>query len=166
MSEDQDSARVAYGQQVITAVAFIHKEVDGVQKVFLAKRAATKKFLPNFYEMPGGHIDFGEDIIAGLKREVREEIGEEITVGEVVDVFTYINEVKGAHAIEVVYACQFVGSGDDIKLNPADHSGSGWFAEDEIQAIRSELAPESQVKHDKEDDPEYLAIFKGFKLVQ
>jgi len=31
----------AKGQQVITACAFIHANFDGVEKVFLPKRAAT-----------------------------------------------------------------------------------------------------------------------------
>ena len=34
-------------------------------KILLPKRASTKKFLPNVYELPGGHIDFGEDIADG-----------------------------------------------------------------------------------------------------
>lgn len=66
-SISHDSEVLAYGQQVITAVAFIHQVIDGEQKVFLPKRAATKKFLPNVYELPGGHIDFGEDVVVGLQ---------------------------------------------------------------------------------------------------
>ncbi len=61
-----DSETPAKGQQVITACAFIHRKVDGVEKVFLPKRADTKKFLPGKYEIPDGHIDYGEDIQIGL----------------------------------------------------------------------------------------------------
>lgn len=66
-----DSETPAKGQQVITACAFITRNFDGVIKVFLPRRAATKKFLPNVYEIPGGHIDFGENLTDGLKREVK-----------------------------------------------------------------------------------------------
>ena len=75
-----DSATPAHGQQVITACAFIHRSIDGVEKVFLPKRADTKKFLPGKYEIPGGHIDYGEDIEEGLKREIQESA----SVGELV----------------------------------------------------------------------------------
>jgi 8-oxo-dGTP diphosphatase len=71
-----DSETPAHGQQVIVACAFIHHSFDGVEKVFLAQRADTKKFFPGVYEIPGGHIDFGEDVIVGLKREVQEELGQ------------------------------------------------------------------------------------------
>lgn len=64
-----DSETATPGQQVITACAFIHHKFNGVEKVFLPKRADTKKFLPGAYELPGGHIDFGEDPVSGLKRE-------------------------------------------------------------------------------------------------
>jgi 8-oxo-dGTP pyrophosphatase MutT (NUDIX family) len=92
-----DSETPAVGQQVITACAFIHQKFDGVEKVFLPKRAATKKFLPSVYELPGGHIDFGENMITGLKREVLEEFGMQATIGDPFFVFTYTNEVKGSH---------------------------------------------------------------------
>ncbi len=66
-----DSETPAQGQQVITACAAIHHSFDGVVKIFVPKRAETKKFLPGVYELPGGHIDFGENIVEGLKREIR-----------------------------------------------------------------------------------------------
>ncbi len=70
-----DSETPAQGQQAITACAFIHQQFDGIEKLFWAKRADTKKFLPGVYELPGGHIDFGEDIVEGLRREIKEEFG-------------------------------------------------------------------------------------------
>lgn len=126
-----DSETPASGKQVIVACVFIHHNFNGVEKVFLAQRALTKKFFPGVYELPGGHIDFGEDIVAGLKREVREELGKDITVGDPFSVFTYMNDVKGAHSIEVCYFAQFFGELDDVQLEPADHMGGGWFAENE-----------------------------------
>src|SRR3954471_19845132 len=90
-----DSETAAHGQQVMVVCAFIHHNFDGVEKVYLPQRAVTKKFYPGVYEVPGGHVDFGEDIVEALKREVREELGKDITVGDPFSVFTYLNEVKG-----------------------------------------------------------------------
>ncbi len=71
--------------QAITACAFIHK--DG--RLLVAKRAETKQFLPGKYELLGGHIEFGETLQDGLRREIREEIHIAIIVGEPFHVFTY-----------------------------------------------------------------------------
>jgi 8-oxo-dGTP diphosphatase len=126
-----DSETPAVGMQVIVACAFIHHNFDGVEKVCLAQRSMAKKFFPGVFELPGGHVDFGEDIIAGLKREIFEELGKEVEVGDPFSVFTYMNEVKGAHSIEVCYFAQFRGALDDVKLEPADHIAWSWFAETE-----------------------------------
>ena len=98
-----DSEIPKQGQQVITACAFIHHNFDGVEKLFVPKRADTKKFLPGVYELPGGHIDFGEGVADGLKREISEEFGMRISIGDPFYVFTYINEIKGSHSVEIIY---------------------------------------------------------------
>jgi 8-oxo-dGTP diphosphatase len=150
-----DSETPAQGQQVITACAFIHRKVDGVEKVFLPKRADTKKFLPGKYEIPGGHIDYGEDIKVGLKREAKEELGVEITLGDPFAVFTYTNEVKDSHSIEVVYFAQVVGSPDKITINPDDHASCGWFTEAEAVSLNGDA-----------EDEEVAVIKKGFALLR
>lgn len=152
---EHDSETPAVGKQVITACAFIYASFDGIYKVFLPKRAASKKFLPDIYELPGGHIDFGEDIVDGLKREILEEFSMHIHVGDPFAAFTYTNEVKGSHSIEVIYFAEFTDPLDQIQHNPEDHSEYGWFGKDEILDL---------VVSDKKtnDDPEIKAILKGF----
>lgn len=160
-----DSETLATGKQVITACAFIHHDFLGVQKLFLPKRAETKKFLPGFYELPGGHIDFGEDIVEGLKREITEELNMTIDVGDPFFVYTYLNQVKGSHSIEVVYFARFLEPIDQVKLNSDDHSTYGWFSPQEIRNLRPEIAATSQVEYNHSEDPEYLAMLRGFELL-
>jgi 8-oxo-dGTP diphosphatase len=127
-----DSETPANGQQVITACAFIHQRIDGTEKLFLARRAETKKFLPGNFELPGGHIEFKEDIIDGLKREVLEELNMHISVGDPFAAFTYANNIKGSHSIEVVYFSKFIDPIENIKINSEDHSEYKWISEKEI----------------------------------
>lgn len=162
----QDSATPAVGQQIHSACAFIHQEFDGVTKLFLAKRADTKKFLPGVYELPGGHIDLYEDIRDGLRREIKEEFGKDITLGDPFFVFTYENKIKGSHTIEAVYFAKFVGETGHIDVNPEDHSGYDWFSEQDAIARRSEIVPVEHVSYTHDDDPEYLAILRGFELLR
>ena len=153
-----DSEILAEGKQVFTACAFIWHDFDGVKKVFLPKRADTKKFLPSVYELPGGHIDFGEDLKDGLKREIMEEFGMKINISEVLDVFTYTNDIKKSHSIEVVYFANFEDQIGNISINPEDHSMYGWFAADELHEVYS--AQKSA------DDIEYKIIRKGFEKLE
>lgn len=154
-----DSETPVPGQQVIVACAFIHHNSVGVEKVFLPKRAKTKRFLPDVYELPGGHIDFGEDIVEGLKREIFEEFGMNIKVGDPFYTFTYMNDIKRAQALEVIYFATFTDAISKISIHPEDHSAYGWFGEDEI---------ETKVANSKKkiDDVETQAILRGFALLR
>lgn len=153
-----DSEIRAEGQQVIVACALIHHNFDGVEKVFLPKRADTKKFMPGVYELPGGHVDFGEDIVDGLKRELIEEFGKSIVVGDPFAAFTYKNEVKASHSVEVVYFAQFEDGIDDVEVHPEDHSGYKWFSESELANML--------VGGKTEDDEEYKLVKRAFHLLK
>lgn len=157
MKASHDSETPAQRQQVFTACAFIHHNFDGVEKVFLPKRASAKKFLPNVYELPGGHIDFGEEMTDGLSREIKEEFGMDIVLGDPFYVFTYTNDIKGSHSIEVIYFAQFSNDLSEITLNPEDHSEFGWFAEDELEDATTPAKPL--------EDAEFVAMKKAFQLL-
>lgn len=162
-----DSETPAHGQQVISACAFIHYDFDGVTKVFLPKRADTKKFLPGLYELPGGHIDFGEDLVDGLKREITEELGVTVNIGDPFGAFTYENTVKGSHSVEVIYFATFIEPIDQITIQSEDHSRHDWFTKDEVIARKAEIIPTDQALHkEDDDDAEYKAILKGFDLLK
>lgn len=152
-----DSETPAHGQQIFSVAAFIHHNFNGKEKVFLPKRAKTKKFLPDIFELPGGHVNFGEDMILGLKREVREENEVEISVGDPFYVFTYQNQIKGSHSIEVIYFATFTSSIETIRIHPEDHSEFRWVAEDEIHEI---------LQCKDAEDPELKAIKRGFELLK
>lgn len=153
-----DSETPAKDQQVITACAFIHQIMNGEEKVFLPKRAASKKFLPEAYELPGGHIGFNEEPVVGLKREIDEGFRAKIEVGDPFFVFTYTNDIKKSHSIEVVYFAQFISNPEDIILNPEDHSEFSWFSEDELK--------DAATTTKGLDDAEFIAIRKGFALLR
>lgn len=153
-----DSEMPAKGQQVITACAFIHLKIDGVDKIFMAKRADTKRFLPSVYEIPGGHIDFGEEVPVGLMREIKEELGVKVKLGDPFAVFTYHNEVKGSHSIEVIYFATLVDPIEKITIDPKVHSTFGWFSEEEL--------PQTFVNAKDKDDDEVKALYRGFALLK
>lgn len=152
-----DSETLASGQQVITACALIHHDFGGVTKVFLPKRALTKKFLPGVHEIPGGHIDFGEDIVSGLKREIMEEFGVAVRIGDPFYVLDYLNSIKGSHSVEIVYFATLEADPANITIHPEDHASANWFSRENL---------EQAYTGDKGlDDPEFVAVRRGFELL-
>lgn len=124
----------------------------------MPRRAATKKFMPDIYEIPGGHIDYGEDIVEGLKREITEELGMTVTLGDPFAAFTYINDVKGSHSVQVMYFATFNEPIEDIKINPDDHSEFAWFSESEFEDMLGKGKPA--------DNDEIPYLRKGFALLK
>lgn len=135
--------------QKITACAFIHK--DG--KLFVARRASTKTFLPGKYELVGGHVEFNETMVEGLKREVKEELNLEINIGEPFYVFTYTCKNDTEHTIEVDYFASFTNPIQQIELNPSDHSEFHW------------ISPEEVSRFFEENDEECKAVKRGFEIL-
>jgi 8-oxo-dGTP pyrophosphatase MutT (NUDIX family) len=131
----------------------------------LPKRADTKKFLPGLYEMPGGHIDYGEDLIEGLKREIKEEHNMAASIGDPFAAFTYQNLVKGSQTIEVIYFARFSEPLENIVIHPEDHSKYEWFTKAEVLKRKAELTAIDNITYAHEEDPEYLTILKGFDLL-
>jgi len=139
---------------VITAVAFIWRRQSNQFELFSPRRALTKKFLPGKFELVGGHVDFGEQPEDALKREVIEELGQKIIVDELVSSFTYINEIKGSHSLELVYLARFESPETEVKLNPEDHVEYKWTNKPETIQLRGE------------DDAELPSILKGFDRLE
>jgi len=158
MTVSHDSETPAHGQQIFSVCAFVHHDFDGVKKLFLPRRAATKKFFPDVYELPGGHVDWGETFVDALVREVQEEFGMSLKVGDPYYVFTYDNPVKGSHSVEIIYFASFTDPIDQITLESEDHSEYKWLSEDELPQIYG-------VGGKDEKDPEIKAMKRGFELL-
>lgn len=153
-----DSETPAHGQQIFSVCAFVWHDFDGLKKLFLPRRAKTKKFWPDVYELPGGHVDWGETFEHALIREVQEEFGMNINVGDPYYVFTYDNHVKGSHSVEVIYFASFTDPIENIALADDDHSEYKWLSEDELPQIYG-------IGGKNEDNPEVLAMKRGFELL-
>ena len=72
-------------KQVHVVGAVIENEKGEV----LAALRSPVMTLPNYWEFPGGKIETGETHQEALRREIQEELGCTITVGEAVEDTTY-----------------------------------------------------------------------------
>lgn len=135
-------------QQEITACAFLYND-EG--RLFVAKRAATKKFLPNKFELIGGHTEFGETLQESLVREAREEVGIALIVERPFHAFTYVSSDGRTHTVEVDFFARLADASRLPKLNPEEHSESAWITLDEVD------------QYFDPDDDERTAILEGFR---
>jgi 8-oxo-dGTP diphosphatase len=76
------------------------------QKAFIVKDAKvlmTRGLDDNTLDLPGGRLHIGEDLTQGLMREVREELGIEVEIGEPFHINIWYEAPEGTPRIQVVY---------------------------------------------------------------
>jgi mutator protein MutT len=116
--------------------------VDGAGRIFLAQRGPQAKNERGLWECPGGSVEFGETLVDALKREIAEEFGVEIAVGELVDLVDHILPEEGQHWVSPTYLCHIV-AGEPQILEPQKCSAIGWFALDVLPPALSQITREN-----------------------
>jgi 8-oxo-dGTP diphosphatase len=86
-----------------------------------------RKNEPRGWALPGGFVDYGEEIGKACRREAKEETGLEVEL--VAQLFTYSDPRRDArkHTMSTVYACR-VEAGAEPK-GADDAADARWFAE-------------------------------------
>jgi A/G-specific adenine glycosylase len=75
--------KVKVPHYIVTAAVIIRKG-----KILLAKRL-SKGLLGGMWEFPGGKVEKGESLKSCLAREIREELGVEIRIGEEIGIYKH-----------------------------------------------------------------------------
>ena len=102
-------------------------------RLFLALRGPAAKNERGLWEFPGGSVEFGERLAAALRREMTEEYGVEIEVGDLLDVVDHLLPAEGQHWVSPTFICRLV-SGEPTIREPGKCAAIGWFALDELPA--------------------------------
>jgi 8-oxo-dGTP diphosphatase len=91
-------------------------------KILLLQRSVTNEFEPGLWEFPGGKINFGENLIEALRREVREEVGLPVKVGRPLITWNFYK--KPFWVTGITFCCDFVGG--QIILSH-EHDNFAWI---------------------------------------
>lgn len=90
-------------EQLLVCAAIIEKN----GKFLITQRPNDGRSNGGRWEFPGGTVDFGEDPRACLKREIFEELGVDVVVGEILDCSSnvYHKLEKDRHVVLLGYHC-------------------------------------------------------------
>jgi ADP-ribose pyrophosphatase YjhB (NUDIX family) len=116
-----DAPRVGVGALII----------DDEGRVLLVHRRRMPE--ADHWGLPGGKVDFGETIAATCAREILEELGVVIAVGDLACVVDQIDLAGGTHWVAPVFHARIV-EGEPANQEPEAISEIGWFAPDALPA--------------------------------
>jgi 8-oxo-dGTP diphosphatase len=115
---------VGVSQAPINVVAAVIEEND---RFFLTRRQAGVH-LAGMWEFPGGKINADETHAAGLKREIREELGADVDVGELA--LQTVHAYKDRTIALYFYRCRLIGT-----PRPQLGQDMQWFARMELPSL-------------------------------
>lgn len=81
------------------------------------------------WEFPGGKVEPGEEPRAALAREIQEELGARVAVGELLGTVEY--DYPAFHLSMQCYACTLLQ--DTLELR--EHDGARWLAAAELESV-------------------------------
>ncbi len=114
-------------------------------------RNMSKEGPRDFYTLPGGHLEFGEDPRICMARELFEELGVEAEVGRLLFIHTHIKN-NDSHAVEfffeILNGADFLGHADMEKTHAYEIAEVRWIERGE----RVRILPESFAEHFHNDE--------------
>ncbi len=109
----------------VVGIAAAARSADG--RLLLIRRADSGK-----WALPGGTLEWGEQLRPAITREVYEETGAEvIELGEVIGVYSAPARDPRFHAVTIVVAAT-VKNPDSSRVNPVEISEVRLFSDDEL----------------------------------
>lgn len=100
-------------------------------RVLLCHRSAGRRWYPDVWDLPGGHVDDGESPAAALVRELREELG--IVVAEPAGPPWREVVTDGVH-MRIWVLEEWTGT--PVNVAPDEHDAVGWFDAARLAELR------------------------------
>jgi 8-oxo-dGTP pyrophosphatase MutT (NUDIX family) len=108
---------------------------DG-DRILLVHRSPERRWYPDVWDLPGGHVEPGEPPGAALARELQEELGIDVAPPP----GPPLREVRGATFDMRIWLID-AWSGSPVNAAPDEHDAIGWFTGDALGELS--LAHES-----------------------
>jgi 8-oxo-dGTP diphosphatase len=117
--------------QIVVAGALISRASEATGEIFGGRLLVAQRERPpelaGLWELPGGKVAAGESDAAALVRELEEELGVEVTVGERLGRDVVLNDRMTLRA----YLVTKTGG----SVQPRDHRALRWVTADELDGL-------------------------------
>lgn len=113
-------------------------------EILIIRRSKTDPMIPGIWEFAGGKLEFGENLEEGLKREILEETGLEVTIEKSLFATTFQTH-EYRQVVIIIYLC-FTDS-KEIQLS-FEHDDYKWVGKKELfKFITKRMANDLKSNH-------------------
>lgn len=119
----------------VTASVLVRRDAD----FLILKRSDDEKFLPGYFDLPGGKVELGEDPWVAARREVLEETGIDVKLLAIHDVWHYYSQYNqvATQFVQLEFVGQYVGG----QSRTTDAGVSQWIEEKQIAKLKPITKP-------------------------
>ncbi|MDH5703731.1 MAG: NUDIX domain-containing protein [Aigarchaeota archaeon] len=118
MKSDENRARARTGPLGVAVKGIVRRE----GKYLLLRRSSDSSLDAGLWDLPGGKLDYGEELAKALMREVKEETNLTIKVGRPFETWHFF---KGKVFVTgITFLCEYEGG--DVTLSP-EHLDFAWI---------------------------------------
>jgi 8-oxo-dGTP diphosphatase len=114
-------------------------------RVLLCHRSPRRRWFPDVWDFPGGHVHAGEIPEDALRRELREELGVELVGVREQPVLRQVDPEAG---LQLTVWLSRGWRGTVVNRQPEEHDAIGWFTKNELNGLTFA-------------DPCYLPLLQG-----
>ena len=100
----------------------VHTLININGKYLVTKRSKNESTYPEYWDIPGGLVEYGELPRDAVMRETKEEVNLKIIPTRVIHEDSNYDKQKDMIFVRLVYLCVLDDSIDNIKLQEEEHS--------------------------------------------
>ena len=112
----------------VVAAIIIRTSTNGAKQVFATQRGYGD--YKDWWEFPGGKIEQGESPQDALRREIREELVTEISIGDYIGTIEY--DYPAFHLSMQCFVCNIVNG----KLELLEHENAAWLTRETLRSVK------------------------------
>ena len=117
------------GEKTDKLVGIVIIFIENSKGEFLIQKTSPSR--QNVFATTGGHVSYGDTFLNSIVKEVKEELGIEVTKEEVTEVNTYIKD----SFIQKVYYLKKDIDIEDITIQKDEVQYVAWFSKDNIEKL-------------------------------
>lgn len=106
-------------------------------EILFVRRSENDSFLPGSWELPGGGVEYGENMEKTLRREIKEECGLDAEVGFPLAVSDYYmqDDKKEIQRVEIIFLCKLLNLAQTVVVS-REHSEYKWVSSNKINSSK------------------------------
>jgi len=109
--------------------------VNDLGEVLIIQRSKNNDYLPGYWDIPGGTLEDGEDLILGAIRETKEETGLDVLKLNLFFQKSNVDVSKNKQFITVVFYTKI--SNGNVVVNPEEHDAYAWINPSKITEYKT-----------------------------